>query len=98
MRERHPPRPRGKLAGDGWCATHLRGGSRVACAFRVAARTRMVGAVRVRRWLPLLLLGHPGLALAAPPCPGPATVAIQAENFAPDGTVSLRVRGELLDA
>src|SRR5262249_29106857 len=97
MRGRHPRGPRGKLAGDGWCATHLRGRSQVPCAFRVAARARMVGAVRVRRWLPLLVLGLPGLALAAPPCPGPATVAIQAENLARDGTVSLRIRGELLD-
>ncbi len=65
-------------------------------ASRTACRPRMLDAVHVGRWLPLILLGMSGLALAAPPCPAPGTIAIQAENLAPGGTMSLRVRGELL--
>src|SRR5262249_13207548 len=49
-------------------------------------------------WLLLVLLGTSGLARAdAPPCPGPATITVQAENASADETVSLQVDGELLD-
>jgi hypothetical protein len=53
-----------------------------------------------RRWLPavaLLALARAAAGVDAGPCPGPASIAVVADNLSSDASVTLHVEGQLVD-
>jgi hypothetical protein len=77
---------------------HVQGLNGTCRAFGSSRVTRMVGAMPPRRWLPAMaLLVCSVIRVDASPCPGPASVAMFAENLSADSAVTLHVERQLTD-